>query len=83
MTDPFDQHWQWAQKPTDDQSTIPAELHHAATSMSEEQRNNCRDFLERYRDYLIGELGRRSSPTEVNRLNDEHQKVSYMLASEP
>jgi hypothetical protein len=36
LMDAFDRIWQWANKPLDDHSTIPAELHHAVTSLREE-----------------------------------------------
>lgn len=31
--DAFDRFWQWANKRPEDHSTIPAELHHAVTSL--------------------------------------------------
>jgi hypothetical protein len=34
--DAFDTFWQWANKPLDSHATIPAELHHAVTSLPEE-----------------------------------------------
>jgi hypothetical protein len=35
--DAFDRFWQWANKPLEDHTiTIPVELHHAVTSMPEE-----------------------------------------------
>jgi hypothetical protein len=33
MTDAFDRFWQWANKPVDSGATIPADLHHAVTSL--------------------------------------------------
>jgi hypothetical protein len=40
MTDAFDRFWQWAEKPIDSYLTIPAELHHAVTSLPEEDRHD-------------------------------------------
>jgi hypothetical protein len=35
--DAFDRFWQWANKPLEDHATtIPAELHHAVTTLPEE-----------------------------------------------
>jgi hypothetical protein len=36
--DAFDRWWQWAQKPLDSPLTIPAEIHHAVTSLPPQDR---------------------------------------------
>ena len=39
--DAFDMFWRWANKPLEDHTiTIPAELHHAVTSLREEDRHD-------------------------------------------
>jgi hypothetical protein len=38
--DAFDRFWLWAEKPLDSPLTIPAEIHHAVTSMPPEARHD-------------------------------------------
>jgi hypothetical protein len=38
--DAFDQFWQWANKPLDSTLTIPADIHHAITSLPPELRRD-------------------------------------------
>jgi hypothetical protein len=38
--DDFDRFWQWANKPLDSGLTIPAEIHHAVTSLSPEAQRD-------------------------------------------
>jgi hypothetical protein len=38
--DAFDRWWQWANKPLDSRLTIPAEIHHAVTSLPPEARHD-------------------------------------------
>jgi hypothetical protein len=40
MMDAFDRYWQWANKPPDSTLTIPADIHHAITSLPPEARRN-------------------------------------------
>lgn len=36
--DAFDRFWQWANKPLDSGLTLPADIHHAVTSLAPEAR---------------------------------------------
>ncbi|MBR1279607.1 hypothetical protein [Bradyrhizobium sp. AUGA SZCCT0283] len=38
--DTFDRYWQWANKPLDSGLTIPANIHHAVTSLPPEARRD-------------------------------------------
>jgi hypothetical protein len=38
--DAFDRWWQWAEKPLDSGLTIPAEIHHAVTTLPREDWND-------------------------------------------
>lgn len=38
--DAFDRYWQWANKPPESTLTIPADIHHAITSLSPEARRD-------------------------------------------
>jgi hypothetical protein len=38
--DDFDRWWQWANKPLDSRLTLPAEIHHAITSLPPETRHD-------------------------------------------
>jgi hypothetical protein len=40
LMEAFDRFWQWANKPVDSHETIPAELHHAVTSLPMEERTS-------------------------------------------
>ena len=40
MMDAFDRFWQWADKPLESTLTIPADIHHAITSLSPEARRD-------------------------------------------
>jgi hypothetical protein len=38
--DAFDRWWQWAEKPLDSGLTVPAEIHHAVTTLPREDWND-------------------------------------------
>ncbi|MBT1517226.1 hypothetical protein KIP88_43600 [Bradyrhizobium sp. SRL28] len=38
--DDFDRFWQWANKPPESTLTIPADIHHAITSLPPEERRD-------------------------------------------
>jgi hypothetical protein len=40
MMDAFDSYWQWAKKPVESTLTIPADIHHAITSLPPEARRD-------------------------------------------
>ena len=40
MMDAFDRFWQWADKPFESTLTIPADIHHAITSLPPEARRD-------------------------------------------
>jgi hypothetical protein len=40
MMDAFDRYWQWANKPHESTLSIPADIHHAVTSLPPEARRD-------------------------------------------
>lgn len=40
MIDDFDRYWQWSNKPLESTRTIPADIHHAITSLPPEARRD-------------------------------------------
>jgi hypothetical protein len=81
MTDAFDTFWRWANKPADDHTTtISAEVHHAVTSLSEEDRHDRDKVNNAVRDALIEQLRQWTSPEDINRLNDTLRRLAESIA---
>ena len=56
--DAFDRFWQWAEKPLESPLTIPAELHHAVTSLPDEDWHDRDKVNEAAANNLKKTLGR-------------------------
>ena len=49
IKDTFDRWWEWVEKPTDSELTIPAHIHHAVMQLSPEKRRDRRTVNEAIR----------------------------------